>query len=152
MKKLFTILLIMPLIWACSSDDSKELDKALVGIWGDATYSTEVDVNPTELSDKVSEWILSDTDPLIFEFKASGDLTYTNMTDKQSYNYKVWTEGNTLFIAENGKTLSQVQYSVKGDTFVMKEDIRREIIEDFEDMGEKIKVNKAVLITVMKAK
>lgn len=152
MKKILITLFVLPFIFACSSDDNKELDKALVGIWGDATYTTEVDVSPTELSDKASEWILSDTDPLIFEFKASGDLIYTNMTDKQSYNYKVWTEGDILFIAENGKTLSQVQYSVKGDTFVMKENMRREIIEDFEDMGEEIKVNKAVLVTTMKKK
>ena len=150
MKKILIALFVLPFIFACSSDDSKELDKALVGIWGDTTYTT--DVEPSELKEKVSEWILSDTDPLIFEFKASGDLTYTNMTDRESYNYKVWTEGNTLFIAENGKTLSQVQYSVKDDTFVMKEDMRREIIEDFEDMGEKIKVNKAVLVTTMKNK
>lgn len=66
--------------------------------------------------------------------------------------FKVWTEGGILFIAENGKTLAQVQYSVKGDTFVIKEDVRREVIEEFEDMGDKIKVNKEVLVTVMKAK
>ena len=152
MKKILLVLFVLPLVFACSSDDKKELDKALVGTWGDTVHSTEVDVTPTELSDKVSEWILSDTDPLIFEFKASGDLIYTNMTDKQSYNYKVWTEGGILFIAKNGKTLSQVQYSVKGDTFVMKEDMRREIIEDIEDMGENIKVNRAVLVTTMKKK
>ena len=152
MKNILLALFVLPLVFACSNDDNKELDKALVGIWGDTTYTTEVDVEPSELKEKVSEWILSDTDPLLLEFKASGDLIYINMTDKQSYNYKVWTEGNTLFIAENGKTLSQVQYSVNGDTFVMKEDIRREIIEDYEDMGEKIKVNKAVLVTTMKAK
>ena len=149
MKNILIALFVLPLIFACSSDDNKELDKALVGIWGDATYTTEVDVSPTELSDKASEWIFSDTDPLIFEFKASGNLTYTNMTDRESYNYKVWTKGDILFIAENGKTLSQVQYSVKDDTFIMKEDMRREVIEDFEDMGEKIKVK---LITTMKKK
>ena len=126
MKKILIALLVLPFIFACSSDDSKELDKALVGIWGDTTYTT--DVEPSELKEKVSEWILSDTDPLLLEFKASGDLIYTNISDKQSYNYKVWTEGNTLFIDENGKTLSQVQYSVNGDTFVMKEDVKREII------------------------
>lgn len=152
MKKILIALLVLPFIFACSSDDSKELDKALVGIWGDTTYTTEVDVEPSELKEKVSEWILSDTDPLVLEFKVSGDLTYTNMTDRESYNYKVWTEDNILFITENGKTLSQVQYSVKDDTFVMKEDMRREIIEDFEDMGEKIKVNKAVLVTTMRKK
>ena len=112
MKNILIALLVLPFIFACSSDDSKELDKALVGIWGDATYTTEVDVEPSELKEKVSEWILSDTDPLLLEFKASGDLIYTNISDKQSYNYKVWTEGNTLFIDENGKTLSQVQYSL----------------------------------------
>lgn len=154
MKKILIALFVLPLIFACSSDDNKELDKALIGIWRDATYSTEVDVEPSEFNDIASKWLLSmgDFHEIEIEYNISGDVTYTIVPNNISFDYTGWTKGNTLIMAQWGKIIQQAQYSVSNGCLITKQDAKKHMIKHFEEMGEKIKVNKAVLITTMKAK
>ena len=157
MKKIFTILLLMPLLWACSSSsDDKELDKALVGTWYLNEYKADLDITPIEAVEPIEKYIIEDYEPITLEFKANGDVIMTNIKEQEVDKAKAWTKGDFLYMKYEGE-VQAVKYSVIGDVLETRYDVKAQIIEDLKyifrkgGIPENLKINKAIEVSVFKS-
>ena len=135
MKKLFTLLLMVPFLFAaCSSDDDKELDKALVGKWSVKEYKLALDVTPAEAYTAIAKSLQNELGPHEMEFKTDGTHIFTDLVENDVNKGLAWTEKNKLHIKYNDKRTLSVDYRIINNTLELSIDMKAAIMNDLDDI------------------
>lgn len=150
MKKIFTILLMMPLLWACSSsdDDNKGgISDELLGTWNSTRAYIDVEINEKDIEDKVKrEWSNEDGD-ISLEFKNNGKVYFTDLEDDFKESASYYVSGNKLVLSADGHKAT-CSFNIKNNTLTTQEDVKEDVLEDLKYEGvdvSNIKIKKAVL-------
>lgn len=118
MSKIFYLLLVSLVFFACSSDDDIKGSDSIVGKWSYQKITVEVNTNDPATTVEIKEKLLNDRERQGgIEFTEDLVYKYYDPVDNKIYSGTYYFEGNKLYICftdKEGKECDQIAYTLNG--------------------------------------